>query len=56
MGQELRLNGAAQRAGVTPRTIIDWIANNELEATWHYGTGWHIASTDLDRAIRAHRP
>ncbi|MEX5634959.1 helix-turn-helix domain-containing protein [Parafrankia sp. FMc2] len=55
MEDELRLYAAAKRAGVTPRTVLDWIADEELRAIWCYGTGWHIAKRELDRVARAHR-
>lgn len=55
MAQELRLEAAARHAKVTPRTVLGWIASSELRATWHYKTGWHITTSELDRVAAAHR-
>lgn len=56
MRQELGLYAAARRAKVKPRTIIDWIADGELKATWYHGAGWHVTERELDRVARAHCP
>ena len=54
-GQFLTVAGAAQRAGVTPRTIRRWLQSGRLPAKRQAGH-WVIRPTDLDRTLRPPAP
>lgn len=47
----LRLNAAAKYAGVSKKTILNWIEDGDLRARWDPRTGWRVTPADLDRAL-----
>lgn len=44
--------GAAQRLGVTPRTVRRWAGQGRLPGAVHHAKAWYIPEDELDRRLR----